>query len=185
MKIELRHLAPYLPYGLKVYTNGYSDTKIITLNGYDTYENPHRINISSVEKYGGQDLDEVKPILRPMSDLIKEIEGVIPLEEIAKIEAPNIVGAVEKLRKVTAFTRGMSFSSHQIGVYYKYENVQVEITLFKDAVFHKKVVDGNDSWIFGYFHNYPAILELLYSYHFDVFGLIDAGLAIDINTIQS
>ena len=183
MELELKHLAAYLPYELKLWDIFEKDQCILASLSADEMM-LGRTGIGGLDVQWGN-FTAFKPILRPMSDLINEINGVVPFEEIAKIEAPNIVGAEEKLKKVTAFKRGLSFSSSQIGVYYKYESVQVEITLFKDAIFHKKVVDGNDSWIFSYFHNYPAILDFLYENHFDVFGLIPAGLAIDINILES
>jgi len=187
MKIELKHLAPYLPYGLMIdisnYKCDYVGIKRAEANGY--YFIGDELHITYNGGHTGKDIGIFKPILRPMSDLVKEINGIVPFEKIASIEAPCISGAIDKIRKITAFTRGLSFNSHQLGVYYKYESVQVEITLFKGAIFHKKVTDGNDSWVFSYFHNYPGILEFLYSMHFDVFGLIPTGLAIDINTLKN
>lgn len=65
MKLELKHIAPYLPYGLKFKTaDGWCT--LLTINYDDSI-----INESYEESY---ELNEIKPILRPLSDLMKEIE---------------------------------------------------------------------------------------------------------------
>ncbi len=53
MKLELRHLAPYLPYELEV-TNGSEFVKLDLVKANDLKHSP-----------------EFKPILRPLSDLTK------------------------------------------------------------------------------------------------------------------
>lgn len=179
-KLTLEHLAPYLPYGLKIQPPDRST--ILELHGLCgdlmIFKDPE-------ESYGSIIGGISKPILRPMSDLIREINGRIPFEEIANIEAPNIIDAVNRLTKITPFVRGLSFNSNQVGVYYKYEGVQVEITHYRKSVFHKKVTDGNSSWIFSYFHDYSGIIDLLNRYHFDYKGLIEKGLAISIHDIKN
>lgn len=72
-KLELKHVAPYLPYGLKVlYWNGDADSYVQTLSGL-TY------GLKSV--LGS---DKHKLILRPLSDLTKEIthngETFVPMD---------------------------------------------------------------------------------------------------------
>lgn len=56
MKLELKHLAPYLPHGLKI-------------RGFDNSVNARIIDL--LIKYG---VERYTPILRPLSDLTKEIE---------------------------------------------------------------------------------------------------------------
>lgn len=60
MKLELKHLAPYLPYGLKV-------SSIHTLNAENGIGNINHI-VRAVNKGKKQ----YRPILRPLSDLTKE-----------------------------------------------------------------------------------------------------------------
>jgi len=68
MKLELKHLAPYLPYQLMVW-NEYSDRKEEMLScGCSTVECFGRLKTVS-DHY---DYDEIKPILRPISDLTKD-----------------------------------------------------------------------------------------------------------------
>lgn len=70
MKITLEELAPYLPYGLKVvcYTEGYPEEvcTMITLS--------HNVLVGKSQDDGASeiyDFEDVKPILRPLSDLDK------------------------------------------------------------------------------------------------------------------
>ena len=127
MKLELKHLAPYLPYGLNWYAEDndskeYEELPTVKINLSDEI-----IEIGSIE-VDIPDLpilDEltVLPILRPMSDLVKnEFE-----EDLGKW-----IGEYQELH-----------------------------------------VDDID---YGIVKNY-------FKHHFDVFGLIEKGLAIDMNTI--
>lgn len=77
-ELELKHIAPYLPYGLKVKTtNEVSKDKIHTPKFIDAElemiylkEIPFKINQPLRECH----LPYIKPILRPMSDLFKLID---------------------------------------------------------------------------------------------------------------
>jgi hypothetical protein len=76
MKLELKHLAAYLPYGLKFKTDfdhiRYQMTgldiirSVVTLKAINNAKNSKKI---AIKKLGSN-----KPILRPLSDLTKEIE---------------------------------------------------------------------------------------------------------------
>ncbi len=123
MKLELKHLAPYLPYGLKlrqpVLRRGFR-TRLITVNNIlDTIE---RQNI-------------IKPILRPLSDLTKNDFGGDLIEEFYTLDfEKQILRIVEDIRWVN----------------------QCDYLL----------------------------IQLLIEKHYDIFGLIEKGLAIDINTLN-
>lgn len=79
MKLELKHLAPYLPYGLIIKVGNISVAELTT----DFTDHDH-IKVSpvlSVEAY--------QPILRPLSDLTKEIthkgEVFVPMQKLLDI----------------------------------------------------------------------------------------------------
>lgn len=65
MRLELKHLAPYLPYGLKVLAN----QRQRTLHGIS--QDVAYLYYNGLKPYF---FKEFKPILRPLSDLTKEIE---------------------------------------------------------------------------------------------------------------
>ena len=69
MKLELKHLAPYLPYGLKLIgdiDNNPIDKYDISTDGWLCYITNNGGGKGRISGY--------KPILRPLSDLTKEIE---------------------------------------------------------------------------------------------------------------
>ena len=139
--------------------------------------------------YNGGDC---KPVLFNLNCLTKPIivKGYngglpfVPIEEIAKIECPAIENSIDRIKNIISFNRGVSFGSTKMGVVYEYEGVVVEITHFRNGVFHKSVIKGNDSWVFSKFHNYPQIIEFLNMCLIDYRNLIGQGLAIDVETLK-
>jgi hypothetical protein len=118
MKLELKHLAPYLPYELKYKFNN------------TIYYYQH----CSTREF---DYENSRPILRPLSDLQKEIE-----------------------------VNGEKFVPQKKMPYLDFDWL---ITSVNPQEFVMK-------------NNYEDILKL-FEWHFDIFGLIKNGLAIDINTL--
>lgn len=152
MTLELKHLAPYLPYRLMIL----KDDKIAQLTGLS---NPYKTlagyflsgelktpNKGFRESYSfyvdEKNLDRFKPILRPISDL----ENVIPHND-------KKICLIEWI-----------------------EDFYCTLDLHEQA---KRLI--NDlRWLNQC--DYMLVCHLI-EYHFDVFGLIEQGLAIDINTI--
>ena len=124
MQLELKHLSAYLPYGLKFYWE--------QLDG--TPNKPWTLTINSVDFALEH---QNKPILRPLSDLTKEIE--------------------HNGEKVNIFNRIEIYKGS--GVDYLIEQIR-----------------------FGFVE--VIIYNILLEHHFDVFGLIEKNLAIDINTLN-
>lgn len=141
-KLELKHLAPYLPYRLMVW-NQYSGRKEEMLScGCSTVECFGRLKTVS-DHY---DYDEIKPILRPLSDLTKEID---------------VNG--EKLNPTDELFIEFGGGHGNIGNF---------INTFIQSI----IIDP--------LSNSYQILQKLHEWHFDTQGLIEANLAIDINTIR-
>ena len=167
MKLEIKHLAPYLPHSLKcVYPEKYDEIFILVglRNPYKTVNKwflttelrldkstKIRSHVFNTEK------PEVnfKPILRPLSDLTKEIEHnserFVPCEEIKKYyPLPSFAGWGFNLE---------TDNSNVVG--------------FRTPESWLPLVD----WMPFY--------QKLFEWHFDVFDLIENGLAIDINSIEN
>ena len=119
-QLELKHLAPYLPYGLKIQV-----ARTGTIQKLESLSD-------------GDHLFLFKPILRPLSDLTKEFEY-----KGKKIQVLNELGFVNS-------------------------------------------VDVKESLLFviGKLHIPYSEFTKLCEWHFDIFGLIEKGLAIDINTLD-
>jgi hypothetical protein len=111
MKLELKHLAPYLPYSV-TYTQENARIKAVLTSDV----------IARREKL--RTIEDVRLILRPLSDLTKEIDH-----------------------------NGEKFVPKDV-----FMESDVDLT------------------------SYDGVVTLC-SWHFDVFGLIEKGLAIDINTL--
>lgn len=138
-KLELKHVAPYLPYDLecKVMGEFMEDTefddnpipKIFILIGLMKHS---RASLSYKRIKDVFDLCDVFPLLRPLSDLTKEIEvngeKFVPMEVLKR----DYIG----------------------------ECMHTNLATWSHRVVCK-----------------------LHEWHFDTFGLIDSGLAIDINTL--
>jgi hypothetical protein len=129
MKLELKHLAPYLPYGL----TGQIDLKDVPIS----HRNGDNIRIKTLDAENiPMFLTYSKPILRPLSDLHKPIQDN---------------------------------GNWTIPANYLYRNFDVT-----DMEFNGNIIDPK--------HGYDVYMFLI-SHHFDVFGLIEKGHAIDINTL--
>ena len=135
MKLELKHLAPYLPYGLMIYDGKYTKTIVINHMTYGQYD----IGLGRLFN-PNYDYKMGLPILRPLIDILKEIEvngkKFIPINNV----------------------KGL------FGWSYLWEN--------------RHIIDKINIYAINY-----STLKHLFEWHFDVFGLIKEGLAIDINTL--
>ena len=134
------HLAPYLPYGLKlqyVVREKVEKTGIMKKIIHNEDEtNPTKV---SIDWNDAEHIWMFKPILRPLSDLTKEIE-------------------------------------HNGGKF-----VPIDYNAFRESKEH--LIEFQNK--FAHYKSVKyGIIERLLEWHFDVFGLIDSGLAIDINTLS-
>jgi len=164
-KLELKHLSAYLPYRLKVSNNSFpDDINIIT----GLRDEKYFIDIQSKYAYG--DIENCKPILRPLSDITKEIEvngdKFVPIIELAKLY--HTLGSL-----ITHFS-----GVRNDGIYGIQVNCHIENDDRRFSYYQLK----NEEFILS--NTYEEIQKLL-SWHFDIFNLIEKGLAIDINTLKS
>lgn len=148
MKLELKHLAPYLPYGLKM--------KLLNF--------PFDGHIRILELDCGHDFhfylqnNYVRPFLRPLSDLTKEIEvngkKFVPTKHLEKLFLME--GLLEWKTTEYGWTGFTDNKNNNIPVY-------MDNTIIDECSL--------------------GVYNKLIKWHFDVFGLIEAGLAIDLNTV--
>lgn len=136
MKLELKHLSPYLPYKLyflmqdgvtKLIMIGIKDNKVIVFDGFSSFI----------------EMSESKPILRPISDL----------EKIIEIE----------------FSKLDDFKSSE------YNSEIIELFCFENISFEVELSTYDLSKL-----PYKCI-EFMFKNHYDIFGLIEKGLAISIH----
>lgn len=134
MKLELKHLAPYLPYRLKI-----QHIKEKSRAARKEKLSPFTKTLEPLDLtpfFYGEDDFKYKPILRPLSDLTKEEYNFI------------------------------------------WEN-ETDFDIVESWVNSSFDLESKLGWKFSY-----HLWSELFKNHFDVFGLIDKGLAIDINTLE-
>ena len=148
MKLELKHLASYLPYGLKFRAKAevWEMTCLYTLDEYKVWAHNYwdkdkllyypALNRKSDFQSKGYRLSQIKPILRPLSDLTKEIEHngekFVPMDILCN-----------------------EFSQYDC---FEFDNVNI-------------------------LNNPYNQIQNLLEWHFDIYGLLENGLAIDVNTL--
>ena len=167
MKLDIKHIAPYLPYGVNcrykyLSSDKYTKAKLtgVTLREVETtYKRKRRGCVGDLIGFEGnnniQDL-KFKLELRPLSSLTKEIEH----------NGEKFV-PIEKLKEL--YNKTVDDNIHTI----EYHNIH-GFTIF-GLMTHDSYEIGMPLWIY----------ETLFSWHFDVFGLIEQGLAIDLNTVKN
>lgn len=171
MELELKkHLAPYLPYCLKMKSpNGFRPnvkestgvSGIVYLTGdlYADIEN---------DTFNGE---VFKPILRPLSYLTKEIE----------VNGKKFVPLVEIIKYLN----------------FKFLRYEIKDNSL-DVVFDNKLQTKERFWFSNFkvtsfycsnmnklmYKDIYGAINKLFEWHFDVSGLIEKGLAVDINTLK-
>ena len=169
MKLELKHLAPYLPYDIKFTQNemeytafGYA-TSWYNENGSTyikgRYLIPSKVYPDNVFTHSFI-IDCIKPILRPLRDLTIEIE--INGKQFMPIDWFKLDNNISHCDFDKKRNKELIEAIHHISV--------------NDISVYEGVIDIN---LFPY-----HVIEKFLEWHFDVFGLIKAGLAIDINTLK-
>jgi hypothetical protein len=170
MKLELKHIVGYLPYGLKF---KYCDVM--------SHENDYigECNYRSGEFQCVLNYSEYFPILRPLSDLVKviEVDGekFTPIKELARIEDNGYHKCLAMFYNLDAEVTNkrimISWIDNEIrNLILKYDCIRNSFSL---------KVGGVDVEMINTYELY----QKLHEWHFDIHGLIDMGLAIDINKI--
>jgi hypothetical protein len=145
MKLEIKHLAPYLPYKLKcLYTH---TNKIGTISniytigdGYDNEDVKLSIDYNNEEH-----IWMFKPILRPISDL-----SILVKDEFERYDG---------IRSGKADEEVINIFCEENGVDEIIENIDLKSLPYE-------------------------CIEYIFRNHYDFFGLIEAGLAIDKTTLK-
>lgn len=158
---KAQFLAFSLPFKLVCQVTDKGETKFSELSG--VYFDGSAVFCDIVES--NQGFSSIKPVLRPISDLTREIKGKIGLVELAKISFPE-----------TEWT--LDLSDFAIKVAYDKKNPQVWFE------YNNGFYAGFDSYGDYHINNQIELFEYLFSNHYDIAGLINQGKAIDINTLS-
>ena len=185
-KLKLIDIARYLPHGLHIenYEKWNEDApKTETLEVTGLYDNTHLI-VAGMEDY--PTLETIKPILRPLSDLIVERDGLTPLKELAVLAMQfmqdadsEIDGRITKIEVVPqdadegyacvidGYRKGSQIAFMFLGkIGFCFCDVEYDVMPIP---------------CIGQFH----LWDFLDGMKFDYRGLIQDGLAVDINTLEN
>ena len=166
-KLELKHIAPYLPYELQmayivrdeIVEIGSLDKVFIYIDA--TYKIRYGINNNDVEHEW-----MFKPFLRSLSSMTKEEAyefGVLLLGE-AEMEDKEVgIGGMAVMEDMYPPIMYKDQEDEDYSVIIQFSSIGVSMSGI-DLIPHEAY-------------------EWLFSKHFDIFGLIDKGLAIDINSV--
>lgn len=175
MQLELRHLAPFLPYGLE-----FNDDELDPESGtYGTMMMLSTFSVMIAHQYDFTNLElplakdgKGKPLLRSLSKLNQEIEvggeKFVPMEKLLKInlgQNPEDMGDI--------IFEGPKPPNPRISARIR-EDIILEFCPIKIAF---SEFDDGLGWYAADEHH--MLVEKLFEWHFDVFGLIDNGLAIE------
>lgn len=170
----IKILFKYIPYNLNVKIN---DEVIVLDNFFFDLKEEILIN------YNIKDLTSFVPILRPMEDLIKVVNNEVPLIKIAQLfeldhyDQPRIIYNKKSLSP---------WEVHLIegctGIYevVKHDIIEIAVTFFAENN-TIAIEEGGELLILD---NPLIYYDYLFANHFDLYGLIKKGLAIDINKIN-
>lgn len=133
-KLELKHICGYLPYGLKANHTDWQGIVTVDLDGRES----NSFAISDLLSYG------YKPILRPLSDLTKDITH--------KSETFVLTSIILEDERVPY-------------------SLAAWIVSIND---HKNELPSLPYWV----------VEIIQEWMFDIHGLIEQGLAINVNELE-
>jgi hypothetical protein len=175
-KLELKHIAPYLPYRLKC-TNSkesYLQTGEDRTGILETLSvNDEECVIMGEDGYFLVSCDDIVPILRPIEDLSKEIKingkKFTPIIELAKlfhtVKQPTVI-KYDGIKDYGDY--GIKVNCY-IGAIDERRYSEYSIRHDIDLILHNSFLE----------------VSKLIEWHFDVFGLIDKGLAVSYSDVQS
>lgn len=154
MKLETKHLAAYLPYKLNCLIT--DNEKEVIDEMFAVYDDGTACFANVIES--SQGFESIKPILRPLIDMNKELFingmfGFIPAKRIAN-----------------EYLNTSYWGANEIGTG----------VLDKDNKMVNLCFIGNEIVGECPFLIYQSLCE----WHFDIFGLIEKGLAVDINKLS-
>ena len=167
--IPLKEIVGFLPYGLQIY-------RLAEANNPQTVKLTTGVLMLWEDNY----YDEFKPIVRPLSDLTKEIthngENFVPIVKIAEMLGYD---------NLIKFDEDSGYEFIEYGYIERYEDDQQPYVFgyWKDGLFGFWYDEQDDTCPINHFTNLSAI-NLLHELHFDIYDWIKDGKAIDINTLK-
>lgn len=171
----LELLAPYLPYGLEVSYILKDESEFIPDKIVEEYSFGGICIAHQFDLDWNNEFKSYLPILRPLSDLTKPCleEGKVPIVELGEmlgykgLSAYEIDGVIEY-----GWTQHNMYDSQ--GYAFGWSKELMTFGVWYDEI------DGNPIETICN----VGVINQLYKWHFDIYGLIEKGYALDINDIK-
>ena len=177
MKLEIKHLAPYLPYGLKVQYKGILNGKQIS--DYKKLEPKIEMAFESDMQLYNNWISEYPKIIE--GEKVSEIKGIKFFKNYTSIHVGKRFSHSKTVfcNNIKPILRPLSDLTKEIEVngVSSYLN---ELRKFNNTSEHIEYLCEYKGDLSLTNLEYNIIIKLL-EWHFDIFGLIDKNLAIDIN----
>jgi hypothetical protein len=192
MKLELKHIAPYLPYGLNVvFDNKISGilsgirpnllTELIVMEELD----------NNTPIYKNWCLDDTKPVLKPLSDISNEIEvngkKITPIIELAKINGFHYKFGeiVNENDTIVLYSKPVKHPTANSPLVKHFFEMDLDNCDFDwGFVFFDKDDKKEVETVFFPIRNQMELFNKLLEWNFDVLNLIPQGLAISYNELK-
>ena len=142
-QLTIENLAPYLPYGVKVLVDNGNGKYTDIITGIGIIDDMIFLDETGDWYYNDENDFTAKLVLRPLSDLTKEIEH-----------------------------NGEKFIPWH----------KLEFGIDKDLDI--EIIVGDSEYLYLSYIGLRNEMQKLFEWHFDVFGLIEKGLAININEVK-
>lgn len=173
----IEHILPYFAYCLMVQVESVDGIEILPITAIQRKDGTDIIQVSNTDYYPDADDNEfnIKLILRKM-DLQKSIivdgEELIPIVELAKLAFPED-GDVWIIPK---HPKNCVINTNNSDYWFEYDNGfqagESEDFTDRGILVPRRIL------------NQLCLLKWLFKHKFDVFGHIEKGLAIDVDTLQ-
>lgn len=161
-------LAFSLPYGLKLFNKNCEYKRMYEMDGLFTPNAVHCKETNRVDYFHC----EIMPILRPLSDLVREIEHngekFVPLLELAKIAFDGFTCSTMDYSKTNS-----SYKVTCKDCEFSYNYKIYSFSLYDNALRE-----------YQYFPFQLKLFQKLIEWHFDIADFISKGEAIDVNTLD-
>lgn len=169
-ELELKDIVGYLPYRLQGLCRGEVIPFIISTH----------YNCDLVVEHCLNSMPDIKPLLRPISDLTKPI--VVKGYNDDKEFVPMVALAERSFEIEIDAVTGFAQNGKCRGVSFIFDYVEYGFSYSEDTdAFHTQIISPKQNIITD---NQSQLFDLLNQWHFDYRNLIAKGLAIDINTLN-
>jgi hypothetical protein len=179
-QLELKDICGYLPYGLVLKAK--ESKKLINCFGVNLHYYQSIIGMFQNEySTYSYNLCDFEPILNPLTNLYKTIthngKEIIPIVELAKIAEPNCVWKINKEMAI----RDIIHKTWKDKIYFGYNGLHRKPMDKRHRYFYSLYQDDNVEYI----PDQIPLFDYLHELKIDYRGLIESGLAIDANTLET